>query len=210
MVRLMKEVALTFDDGPWGLTTPKVLDELIKRRIPATFMIWGEHAVQYPDILLRAADSGLFAFGNHTFTHPSLLSKTAAEISDELRKTDDIVKTLTGVAPEFVRPPFGDANEQTLEFVNRPVICWSLDTESWNHHDAALCLEKAKAAKDGDIILMHDFQEADADALPAIIDFLSSEDFVFKTVPDLIGAKLLDEPYIYYSRDERDKVGFAK
>ncbi|MDR2976424.1 MAG: polysaccharide deacetylase family protein [Streptococcaceae bacterium] len=206
----MKEIALTFDDGPWGETTLQILDELIQRQIPATFMIWGEHALQYPNILKRAAEAKLFAFGNHTYSHPSLLTIPRKEILSEIKKTDEIVKKITGEIPRFIRPPFGDGNLETLQIINRPMICWSLDTESWQHHEAKLCLEKVRAAKDGDIVLMHDFQAADAKALPAIIDFLQQEDYVFKTIPDLLGNQLSDEPFYYYSRDSRNNVGFKK
>ncbi|GAB2025166.1 hypothetical protein OfM1_12370 [Lactovum odontotermitis] len=208
---MTKEIALTFDDGPWEKTTPQVLDELIRRQIPATFMIWGEHALQYPEILKRAADSKLFAFGNHTFSHPSLLELSASQIKNEIDKTDEIVQEITGERPAFVRPPYGDGNQETLKIVNRAMICWSLDTESWNHHKPELCIEKARQAKDGDIILMHDFQEADAGALPAIIDILEAKGFVFKTIPDLLKNQLSsDDAYFYYSRDARDKSGFKK
>ncbi len=203
-----KEIALTFDDGPWGETTSRILDELIARKIPATFMIWGEHVLQYPELLEKAAKSGLFAFGNHTFHHLSLLDLTAEEIKEELELTDRLVKKYTGIVPAFVRPPFGDADAEILKIIHRPIICWSLDTRSWEHHDATLVLQEIQSAQDGDIVLMHDFQEADANALPAVLDFLEAENFVFKTVPDLLGEQLDDEAYIYYSQNRRDKVGF--
>ena len=206
--QMTKEIALTFDDGPWGLTTPRVLDELIAQKIPATFMIWGEHAKQYPELVKRAAAAKLFSFGNHTFSHRSLLEIDEKEIRKELEKTDHIIRELTGDFPKFIRPPFGDIDFDTLKIVNRSVICWSLDTESWHHHDANQCLERATKAEDGDILLMHDYQEAEAEALPKVIDYLQKNDFVFKTIPDLLGHQLKEEPYIYYSRDKRDKIGF--
>lgn len=56
---------------------------------------------------------------------------------------------------------------------------------------------------------MHDFQEADVLALPEILDYLEEENFTFKTIPELLGAQLNDEAYIYYSRDKRAKTGFG-
>ena len=56
---MTKEIALTFDDGPWGTRTVRVLDELTNRKIPATFMIWGVHMAEYPEILKVA---GTFRF----------------------------------------------------------------------------------------------------------------------------------------------------
>lgn len=184
---MVKEIALTFDDGPWGKTTPLVLDVLIQRKIPATFMIVGEHAVRYPELLKRAAESSLFAFGNHTYSHPHLIDLTADEICLELSKTDEVVRELTGMSLDFMRPPFGDCTVATLAIINRPVICWSLDTMSWDHGDPDKCLEQIFKAKDGDIVLMHDFQEADAVALPKILDYLVKEEFTLKTIPDLLG-----------------------
>ncbi|RZI48085.1 polysaccharide deacetylase family protein [Lactococcus kimchii] len=205
---MTKEIALTFDDGPWGATTPRVLDILIKRKIPATFMIWGEHAKKYPEVLKRVATSGLFALGNHTYTHPQLNDLSESEIRQELLETDKIVQELTGLSLDFVRPPFGDCDSELLAMINRPVICWSLDTMSWKHGDAAKCVEQIYLAKDGDILLMHDMQEADAKALPQILDYLEEEKFIFKTIPGLLKKQGLDEPYIYYSRDRRNKSGF--
>lgn len=79
---------------------------------------------------------------------------------------------------------------------------------SWNHGDPAKCFEAIHNAKDGDIVLMHDFQEADVFALSAILDYLQEEEFTFKSLPELLGTQLNDEAYIYYSRDKRKKVGF--
>lgn len=87
---MTKEIALTFDDGPWGTRTVRVLDELTNRKIPATFMIWGEHMAEYPEILKVAAENELFAFGNHTYHHRHLTDLSDKEILSELNKTDEI------------------------------------------------------------------------------------------------------------------------
>lgn len=206
---MTKEIALTFDDGPWGIRTVRVLDELTNRKIPATFMIWGVHMAEYPEILKVAAENELFAFGNHTYHHRHLTDLSDKEILSELNKTDDLFYELTGEKLDFVRPPFGDCEYHTLDIIRRPLICWSLDTMSWDHGNPAKCVETIHKAKDGDIVLMHDFQEADVLALPEILDYLEEENFTFKTIPELLGAQLNDEAYIYYSRDKRAKTGFG-
>ena len=38
------EVVLTFDDGPWPTTTPKVLDALARECVKATFFLIGRNA----------------------------------------------------------------------------------------------------------------------------------------------------------------------
>ena len=172
---MTKEIALTFDDGPWGARTLWVHDELIKRQIPATFMIWGEHMADYPEIMKAAVENDLFTFGNHTYSHPHLTDLSEEEVLSEIKRTDDLFYLLTGMTFDFVRPPFGDCDAHTLSLINRPLICWSLDTMSWDHGDPAKCFEAIHNAKDGDIVLMHDFQEADVFALSSILDYLQEE-----------------------------------
>ncbi|MGV8999722.1 polysaccharide deacetylase family protein [Lactococcus lactis] len=162
----------------------------------------------YPEIMKAAAENELFTFGNHTYSHPRLTGLSEKEVLTELKKTDDLFYRLTGMTFDFVRPPFGDCDAHTLSLINRPLICWSLDTMSWDHGDPAKCIEAIHKAKDGDIVLMHDFQEADVFALSAILDYLQDEEFTFKSIPELLGTQLNDEAYIYYSRDKRAKVGF--
>ncbi|KXT72396.1 Peptidoglycan N-acetylglucosamine deacetylase [Streptococcus gordonii] len=48
-----KMVALTFDDGPDGKTTPQALDILKKYGVKATFFMLGQNVVSNPDIVKR-------------------------------------------------------------------------------------------------------------------------------------------------------------
>jgi peptidoglycan/xylan/chitin deacetylase (PgdA/CDA1 family) len=198
---MTKEIALTFDDGPWGPTTASAINELIHRQVPATFMLLGEHIELYPQMLRRAAESQLFAFGNHTFHHQSLKGKSQTYIKEELRLTSMSAKRVAGVELDFVRPPFGSLDFSALNNINLPVVLWSLDTMSWEHHSVVKNIERIQLAKDGDIVLMHDFQKSETEALPKMLDILMAKGFTFKTVPDLIGA--MKKETVYYSRDER-------
>ncbi|MEL7116703.1 MAG: polysaccharide deacetylase family protein, partial [Pseudomonadota bacterium] len=62
-------VAMTYDDGPHPNLTPKLLDELKKRRLRATFYLIGKSVVTWPDIVRRIADEG-HEIGNHSWSHP--------------------------------------------------------------------------------------------------------------------------------------------
>ena len=63
------EVVLTFDDGPWPTTTPRVLDALAKECVKATFFLIGRNAQAYPALARREVAEG-HSIGNHTFSHP--------------------------------------------------------------------------------------------------------------------------------------------
>src|SRR5450631_2092716 len=49
-----KELVLTFDDGPWPATTPKVLDALKYECVRATFFLLGKNVEPHPEFARRA------------------------------------------------------------------------------------------------------------------------------------------------------------
>ena len=63
-----KVVALTFDDGPSPDWTPKILDELKKADVKATFFMLGKNVERYPDIAKRVVAEG-HEVENHTYGH---------------------------------------------------------------------------------------------------------------------------------------------
>src|SRR5262249_15766980 len=75
-----RELVLTFDDGPWPGTTPKVLDALKRECVKATFFVLGRNAVAHPDIPRRELSEG-HTVAHHTSSHPLLnpMSLRAAE-----------------------------------------------------------------------------------------------------------------------------------
>src|SRR6201991_5309468 len=52
------EVVLTFDDGPWPATTPRVLRTLASECVRATFFLIGKPAAEFPGIVQAEAASG--------------------------------------------------------------------------------------------------------------------------------------------------------
>lgn len=196
----MKQVALTFDDGPWAETTPKVIETLEKYNLPATFMIWGEHALKNPELLSEEAKNPLFCFGNHTLNHVHLPELTADEANKEIVENDYVIKNIIGHKPEYIRPPFGEFTQGQLKD-KRPLIVWTLDTRSWAHHSKKKVLKNIEAAKDGDIILMHDFQPADAHALDEAIQILFKNGFEIVSIADLVGEERMKGAKVIYGRN---------
>lgn len=203
----MKKVALTFDDGPWGNNTDIINKILSDNKISATFMIWGEHVLKYPDELKSLALNDFFEFGNHTFHHYSLTNLSSSEIDKEIELTDKVVENAINKKMRFVRPPFGQIDEKALLQINRPIILWSLDTLSWKYHNKLKVLEQIRNVKDGDIILMHDNQEADVLALPEIINYLKNNGFEFLTVSELLSLDYERTPSLYFSQYRVGKEG---
>jgi len=185
-------VALTFDAGASPAPTPSILKTLRAAGIHATFFLTGKFCQKSPELVKEIHDEG-HEIGNHTWSHHDMCKLTDAQMSDELRKMDDIVMRITGehTAPYF-RPPYGARNRHVLEFAAESgykTIYWSLD--SWDSVKVGITSEQIsdrvlKRIQDGDIVLMHCGSQASADALPGMIKELSRRGIKVVTISELI------------------------
>jgi peptidoglycan/xylan/chitin deacetylase (PgdA/CDA1 family) len=102
-----KVVCLTFDDGPNGIATIRVLEILRQHQIQATFFLIGKNIERNPVIARRIADEGHF-IGNHSYGHENLLAfQSTGQITENLEKTNQLIIEITGHHPRYFRPPKG-------------------------------------------------------------------------------------------------------
>ena len=189
-----KYVALTFDDGPSGKYTRKLLDGLYDRGVQATFLLCGYRMKDYPDLTQRIFDEG-HEIGYHGFSHKNMQSMSRREIAKELEDSQALLPK--GCQPVFLRPPGGccsDAVRQVAEVRNLAILNWSVDPRDWATHDTA-AIERAvlKNVKDGDIVLLHDMSDSSVKAALDIVDVLLDKDYEIVTVSRLVrvrGTKL--------------------
>ena len=190
-----KQIAITFDDGPHPVLTPRILEILAKYNIPATFFMVGQNVLNYPDAARAVIEAG-HEVGNHTFTHPHLAGLNEHAIMDEIGKCEDALEELCEYRPHLLRTPQG-ALTQSLERCllddDYILVLWSLDTRDWENkstaHVVRTVLEKVQA---GDIILMHDFighNSRTPEALEKIIPILLSQGYEFVSVSELLGLR---------------------
>ncbi|MDQ1472546.1 MAG: peptidoglycan-N-acetylglucosamine deacetylase, partial [Bryobacterales bacterium] len=71
-----KVLCLTFDDGPDPQFTPRILDILKSRHVPATFFVVGLNAENNPELIKREYADG-HELGNHTYWHPNVAVASA-------------------------------------------------------------------------------------------------------------------------------------
>ena len=154
-----KVVALTFDDGPSPVWTPKILDELKKAGIKATFFMLGKHVEQFPDIARRVAQEG-HEIENHSYTHHGLLNYKMNELEKEIKDTEAIIKKTTGRTTKYFRPPKAWATEkekEKIEEMGYETVLWSLNSKDWvKFHDKQIRRYILWHIQPGDIILFHD------------------------------------------------------
>lgn len=179
-------VALTFDDGPDASCTPRLLDGLKEREIPATFFIQGKWIAGQEDLILRMHQEG-HLIGNHTFDHVQLTAVSEQEALLQVVKTNNELYEITGEYPAYIRPPFGEWRDSLNCHVEMIPVLWSLDSRDWVLQDADQITSRVlDSVEDGDIILMHDIFDASVDAALAIADALKAKGYEFVTVDEMI------------------------
>ncbi|HEX9652245.1 MAG TPA: polysaccharide deacetylase family protein, partial [bacterium] len=111
-----RKIALTFDDGPHRVFTPRLLEVLAKLNVAATFFLIGKH-IEAHGALARQIVQQEHEVANHTFTHPLMFELSDDQMRDEIVRTDGLLRELGNPAPKFLRPPMGLFSRRVLNIV---------------------------------------------------------------------------------------------
>ena len=197
LARGTKQIALTYDGGPNDPHTLRLLEILARHEVKATFFLIGHYVSQRPDIAREVAKAG-HVIGNHTFTHPLLIFKSAAEIRRELSSCRAAIRDAIGEHSNLFRPPFGGRRPATLSIARElglEPIMWNVTGYDWNAPPAAVIQQKVtKQIRGGDVILLHDggHKQMGADrsqtvqATDHLIKKYKQEGYSFVTIPEMI------------------------
>nr|WP_102716259.1 polysaccharide deacetylase family protein [Paenibacillus castaneae] len=190
-----KKIALTFDDGPYPQTTDKILDLLQQYHAKATFFVIGNKVERFPQTIMREIAEG-HEVANHTFNHVYFLrSISSTTIKEEITKTGHALEALTGIKPLLFRPPGGYYNEKSIQIAKMlgyTTVMWSWhqDTNDWKSPGVNKIVNKVlNNARNGDIVLMHDYIQGSMQtvkALEIILFELDKRGFKFVTVSELL------------------------
>ena len=194
-------VALTYDDGPLTSVTNSIVSTLKKNGARATFFVVGNRVNTYKNSLKNAVNAGC-EIGNHTYDHYILTNYKQSTIKNQINKTNNAVKNITGKSPTLVRAPGGSFNSTVKSSVKYPLIQWNVDTLDWKNRNANSVVSAVKGnVKDGSIILMHDLYKSTADATKTIVPWLKSQGYQMVTVTELMQIRGYDlnAGQVYYS-----------
>lgn len=193
-----REVALTFDDGPDAEFTPRVLDELKKAGVHATFFVVGNRVEANPEVFQRIIDEG-HAVGNHTYNHPKCTKLSDAEFQEQIIRTDKIIRSYVGYLPSLFRPPYGAISEDQILWLagnHKKVINWNVDSLDWKGLNAdEVYTNVMTQTGTGSIILQHSAGGQGEDltgtveAISRIVEKLKQDGINFVTIPDMIDLK---------------------
>ena len=181
-------IALTFDDGPSGAVTDRLLEGLAQRQVRATFFVCCYRMEQYPDTLTRIVEGG-HEVGLHSCCHQFMHRMTREEIQADLETCTELLGEYAGIGASLFRPPGGLYNDALLEIckeMDLSVVLWSVDPEDWKPGSGSRVLPYLlRHTSDGDIVLLHDLYDSSVDAALGLIDRLQAQGYEIGTVSQL-------------------------
>jgi peptidoglycan/xylan/chitin deacetylase (PgdA/CDA1 family) len=151
-------VALTFDDGP-SEDTPRILDVLEESGVRAAFFMIGRQVARYPELARRIVAGG-HEVGNHSYSHPIFLYRTARQTRDELARTQEIIADVTSARPVWSRPPCGVRSRKYFAAAHElglRTVQWTVAGFDWKRHASSrIAADVLSGVGAGAIVLLHD------------------------------------------------------
>jgi peptidoglycan/xylan/chitin deacetylase (PgdA/CDA1 family) len=179
----LRQVALTFDDGPMDQYTPAILDVLAQHGVEAAFFCIGANIEGHEALLKRIRDEGHLV-GNHSFSHHTWFDLfSSRRMSADLARMDQAVRGVLGVTPKLFRPPYGVTNPNLARAIRRggyTPIGWNVRSLDTVMTDPVKLLSRVTAGlTPGAIVLLHDTSVTTLDMLPGFITAARAAGYTF-------------------------------
>ena len=202
------ELALTFDDGPDPVDTPRLLALLGDHDVKATFLVWGEQAAKYGDVVREVIDAG-HSVQPHCWAHTDHWAMTAATIADDLDAVAAILEELGAPAPRLWRPPYGhllpDATRAIAADRGLALLGWDVTVVDWLIENDAAALHASLLVDLADhaspVVLMHDGHAEDgqtrldaSNTIGVVRRLLDSGEWSYVAVSGGVEGYLNDDP----------------
>ena len=191
-----KQIALTFDDGPYPPYTEQLLKVLADKQVHATFFMVGENAAKHPEIV-KAVQAGGHEIALHAGKHQDLLKLNGSELAANIASGKSTLESLTGQRVHYMRPPHGFKDWQVMgaiEAAGLKAVNWSVIPRDWTNPGVQRIVDRVCfAAEPGAIVLLHDGdspknaapREQTVAAVGLIIDQLREDKYQFVTISEL-------------------------
>lgn len=196
-----KAVSITFDDGPDPLTTPLLLNLLLKRQIKATFFVTGQKAAAHPELIKELLRQG-HSVGNHSYKHSYwMLFRTCPSIVADIEAAQKVFNDF-GIRPLAFRPPAGITSPRLRSALLKTGLylvnfsCRPLD--GGNRRINNMAQKILKRIRPDDIVLLHDNRPLDEGLIPAwlneielLLTGIETRDLKVLPLSELIGKPVM-------------------
>jgi len=196
-----KAVSITFDDGPDPLTTPLLLNLLLKRQTKATFFVTGQKAAAHPELIKEVVRQG-HSVGNHSYKHSYwMLFRTCPSIVADIEAAQKVFNDF-GIRPAAFRPPAGITSPRLRSALLRTGLylvnfsCRPLD--GGNRRINNMAQKILKRIRPDDIVLLHDNRPLDEGLIPAwlneielLLTGIETRNLIILPLSELIGKPVM-------------------
>lgn len=179
----IRQVYLTFDDGPVPGITDFVLDELAKRGQQATFFMVGDNVRKHVSLAQEVLQAG-HQIGNHTFHHLHGLKASTKSYFENVKACDQIFEEKLELRTPLFRPPYGMMSPWQVKALQKEkeIVMWTLLTGDYDRSVSPRVVlnDSIRKTSEACIIVFHDQQKTDGHLqkiLPGYLDFLEGEGF---------------------------------
>ncbi len=188
-----KVVALSFDDGPHSVLTPRILETLRRYNVPASFFVIGKNIEGNEPILQKTSEEG-HIIGNHSYCHDFWFDMySPKKMLDDMHIADNTIKEAIGKRPVLFRPPYGITNPNLKKAIQKGrylTIGWSVRSLDTTIKDKEKLLSRiSRRMKPGDIILLHDSMEHTANLLPELIETIFKKGYQIKGIDEMLNIR---------------------
>jgi probable sporulation protein (polysaccharide deacetylase family) len=187
MVSLMINVA-------WGNEfIEPMLEVLEKENVKATFFFDGSWLNKNMDIAKQIQAAG-HELSNHAYSHKDMSKLSRAKATEEIVKTEQLLKDGLGVENHLFAPPSGDFSQETVQIAHElglKTVLWTIDTVDWRKPEPSSVIHKISTRLEpGAMILMHPTPSA-SQALEGMIKTIKQKGMQLGPVGELISSRRL-------------------
>jgi len=187
--RNREQIAITIDDGPDPVHTPRMLDIFRDHAVKATFFVVGGAAEQYPELVLRMRAEG-HEVGSHSYSHPYFDKLSWPGAMREIGMTDWVLNRILGEKCKLFRPPHGKLSLRSLVpawAAGQQVVMWNVDLKDYRATTGEVETQLSQTVfASGDIVLYHGISEPALKALPVVIETARGKNRKAVTISELM------------------------
>ena len=186
-----KQLALTFDDGPDPVHTPRILEALARLNICATFFLLGSKIKMHPEIVRDIISSG-HEVGNHSYNHNVYDVFATKDIASEIERSNLVLEETVNIETKMFRPPFGKLSFPLIAYClkkNLMIVMWSFDCRDSFGRNSRSNADMPQKVRANDIVLMHDDDSRSLNLVNNQIPPIIDKGFTFVRLSEMISSR---------------------